>query len=578
MSPRRAILPVLALFARLAAAQASAPDGYLPSERCVECHADRHASWARTFHRSMTREAGPDTVKGNFNGAIFDYLGVRATMSRRGGKPVVTLRAADGTLTERVIVRTVGSRRIQQYLAWTGKNYTRLPVAWHLEKRRWMHLNGSFFRPDSLNYDQHTALWDANCIFCHNVKAKPGYDESAGAFRSSVAELGIACGSCHGPGAAHARAAADPAIRARWEAEDLPETLIVNPARLDPARSLMVCGKCHGQRTPNPFSRIRQFLVEGDPWDAGEDLHEFITPVSPETKLPTSPIDFSTRFWNDGSPRLSAYEYQGILGSACFQKGAGETRLQCITCHDAHAGDPKGMIRPLNRTDKPCLDCHAKFSPPAPLIAHTGHPADSPGSRCMNCHMPKVAYGIMDFHPTHKISVPDPGLTISKQVPNACNLCHLNQSAAWALRAAAERWPARFSAPESIPAPYDGPEGERMLFAGDAVARALAANRMGALPARARAGLPDRAWARPRLLAAFMTDDYPVVRYFAADGLPARPPVSATAPDYLATPAQRARAAARWRALIGAPALAEAQARREALMPHRSESDVEVGE
>ena len=63
MSPRRALLPVLALFARLAAAQASAPDGYLPSERCVECHADRHASWARTFHRSMTREAGPETVK-----------------------------------------------------------------------------------------------------------------------------------------------------------------------------------------------------------------------------------------------------------------------------------------------------------------------------------------------------------------------------------------------------------------------------------------------------------------------------------------------------------------------------------
>src|SRR5688572_19998341 len=36
-------------------------DGYVRSETCRSCHPDQHASWHRTFHRSMTQHAAPET-------------------------------------------------------------------------------------------------------------------------------------------------------------------------------------------------------------------------------------------------------------------------------------------------------------------------------------------------------------------------------------------------------------------------------------------------------------------------------------------------------------------------------------
>src|SRR5207237_5765854 len=99
--------------------------------------------------------------------------------------------------------------------------------------------------------------WDPNCVFCHNVKAQPNYDGLENRFHTETAELGIACGACHGPAAAHAAAAASPLTRALWRLDARRDRLIVQPEKLSAERSLMVCGHCHGQRLPEPLSRLR---------------------------------------------------------------------------------------------------------------------------------------------------------------------------------------------------------------------------------------------------------------------------------------------------------------------------------
>jgi CelD/BcsL family acetyltransferase involved in cellulose biosynthesis len=38
------------------------------STTCESCHPDHYASWHRTFHRTMTQEATPETVLGAFDG------------------------------------------------------------------------------------------------------------------------------------------------------------------------------------------------------------------------------------------------------------------------------------------------------------------------------------------------------------------------------------------------------------------------------------------------------------------------------------------------------------------------------
>ena len=81
---------------------------------------------------------------------------------------------------------------MEQYLTKEQGQYTRLPIAYDLVNRRWMSLNGSFFYPDSDNYFQHLAQWDANCVFCHNVKAQPHIDFNTKKFNTG----GVRTGNC----------------------------------------------------------------------------------------------------------------------------------------------------------------------------------------------------------------------------------------------------------------------------------------------------------------------------------------------------------------------------------------------
>ena len=64
-------------------------------------------------------------------------------------------------------------------------------------------------------------------------------------------------------------------------------------------------------------------------------------------------------------------------------------------------------------------------------MAHTHHPMDSTGARCMNCHMPKISEGLQDATRTHRIFSPTNVDNIEANQPNACNLCHLEKTIDW---------------------------------------------------------------------------------------------------------------------------------------------------
>ena len=146
---------------------------------------------------------------------------------------------------------------------------------------------------------------------------------------------------------------------------------------------------------------------------AGEDLSKYFTPV--DRGVTIGSFSFATRFWSDGSPRLTAYEYQGLLRSDCFRRGG----MTCLSCHAMHAGDPHGQMRPDLPGDAICTQCHGAYSGTR-LAQHTRHARASAGSRCVACHMPPVVYGIMNWHPTHEIVSPDPRAAAASGKPDAC--------------------------------------------------------------------------------------------------------------------------------------------------------------
>jgi len=180
--------------------------------------------------------------------------------------------------------------------------------------------------------------------------------------------------------------------------------------------------------------------------------------------------------------------------------------------------------------------------------------------------MPSIVYGIMSAHRTHDITVPRPDETVRFDKPNACNQCHLDWSVNRAIAAFKRLWPNAFVESKAGDKQFDEPEGQRALFAGDAVMRALTAAAM----------TPANNVNAPLLLEA-MQDRYPIVRYFAANALTAQYPAMPK-PDYLETAEKRNTALREWYPLFMPEQLRAAKEARERLSAGRVEADVEVGE
>jgi hypothetical protein len=180
--------------------------------------------------------------------------------------------------------------------------------------------------------------------------------------------------------------------------------------------------------------------------------------------------------------------------------------------------------------------------------------------------MPQIVYGVMSAHRTHDITNPNPTETVRFDKPNACNQCHLDWSVNRAIAETKRLWPKTFAGSQPGSARFDEPEGQRALFQGDAVMRALTAAAM----------LPTTDVTAPLMLEA-MQDRYPIVRYFAANALAAQHP-ALPKPDYLATAEIRNETLRSWYPFWTSEALQAARDARERLSPGRTEVDVEVGE
>ena len=77
--------------------------------------------------------------------------------------------------------------------------------------------------------------------------------------------------------------------------------------------------------------------------------------------------------------------------------------------------------------DVSCIRCHSEYESEAAIASHTHHDAASSGSRCMNCHMPKLNEGINSIVRTHTIFSPTNPAMIEANHPNACNRCHTDR-------------------------------------------------------------------------------------------------------------------------------------------------------
>jgi predicted CXXCH cytochrome family protein len=373
-------------------------EGYAGAEACTKCHAGIDREWAESRHDKMMQPATKQSVEGDFARAKVTLRGAAYLLRNNNGNYYITESDLTGKPWEHRVEYTLGGRRIQQYLATVQDgSIILLPCAWDNVHKKWIH-DLDIGNPEE-SFGGPGEVWNKACYFCHVSRERKNFDPEQLRYRTTWQSLEIDCETCHGSGKEHAARAAG--------------ATIVSPAKLDPARSSMVCAQCHS---------VRDIYADGFP--AGANYYDFFLPVM-EYRLPASQ---DPAYWPDGRPRWFSNEAIGLWQSQCFLKGG----ATCVTCHSRpHNTDIERNPQLQPDNNALCAGCHKAIA--SDVSAHSHHAPTSSGSSCVECHMPATVIGLKAQMRDHTMSTPVPENTIGHGIPNACNLCHQDKDAGWAL-------------------------------------------------------------------------------------------------------------------------------------------------
>lgn len=388
--------------------------------------------------------AGPDNVLGDFDNTAFDYFGEQTQFLKDGNRFIVRTVDASGEMQDFPIVYTFGVEPLQQYLVeFPGGRLQALPFAWDTraaeqDGQRWIHIYpDEHIAPDDfLHWTGPQQNWNYMCAECHSTNVVMAYDSTIDSFETSYSEISVGCEACHGPASIHVAEAAeedfqnsrrglvadlDDQGRAVWTMN--PETGIA--LRSEPSMGMTkqpeACGRCHSRRS----------IISAE--------YEYGQPLMDTHRV--SLLD-ENLYFADGQIRGEVYVYGSFLQSRMYRAG-----VTCDNCHNPHSlqlvtgGEP----------DAVCGQCHlaTRFE----ATQHSGHPVAEVG--CVDCHMTSRTYMVVDDRRDHSFRVPRPDLTETTSVPNACNSCHTDETAAWAAAAIVE-WHGDKRRPEFATALHTG--------------------------------------------------------------------------------------------------------------------------
>ena len=551
-------------------------DGYTKASACMECHDEQYESWHDSYHRTMTQIATTDSVMGNFKNQTVAFNGRTYQMTEQGDLCWVEIptnvvqpegqNVSPSERTQLPIVMSTGSHHMQVYWFPMGKGRMlgQFPLVYLKEDDRWVPRKSCFLEPPTDQTDIEVGRWNNTCLQCHTTNPKQLLSRDF-VFDTKVSEFGISCEACHGPGEEHIAfqrkrsGNSDPSSAASVDRADSNNTSdelnqqvdpIVNPRDLDHRLSSQVCGNCHAMSTHlDPKTRNNGHTFRpGDELSVSRHLYRCNPDSEALLKRQGQNPDafYDSVFWNDGMIRVTGREFSGLSESPCYLRG----KMSCISCHAVHqeSGDPRSPEEWANDQlaidmggDHGCTQCHNAEDYGE---SHTHHDLASSGSRCYNCHMPHTSYGLMKANRSHQLFSPDVGKDKAAGRPNACNLCHLNQTLDWTANHL-DSWYG-IEKPELSQKDSTLASGVNWALRGDAGTRALVAWHMGWQPA---IDASTSEW-MARYLAHLLADPYDVVRYIAGKSLRAIEGFGDLKYDYVADIADRlsaqANAIKRW--------------------------------
>lgn len=425
---------------------------------CQKCHAKNYEQWLQHPHRRMNAVADEENVLGDFSGSKrVDYLGGQATFFRTQGGGYRMQLARDGNALLYEVRQTIGSRFFQYYVgrllhgaASPESPQCRidhvLPFGYWLDREEWVpvvHVGSEL--PDGQREDPfllplkpspgvNFLPYASNCSMCHTTF--PLADD----FIRKPQQI-----AKHTPVGLHWHLAAylrqeHPEIWGELESPldvsnqqmmTLPEPLMNYEADEHAITLGISCEACHlgcqqhvadPKRPPEFHPRSPHLLVETKSLKGKTGrTHQNVNWTCARCHVGERPQ------FAGGMATWNSVEYTDAMLGSCYSE------LKCVDCHSPHQATGKEWSRTPLQDDAVCVRCHDKYRDAEAITAHTHHPVESRGSRCMDCHMPKINEGLQSVVRTHTIFSPTNAAMLEANHPNACNQCHLNKTIDWTL-------------------------------------------------------------------------------------------------------------------------------------------------
>ena len=375
---------------------------FVGSKSCIDCHANFYKLWSTSWHGLALQPYTPKFAAEHLTAQPDDIaIGKRKFRAEIGeGQGWVREEGPDGE-KQYPILHVMGGKNVYYFLAVLERGRLQvLPVAYDVQKRVWFDTAASGVRhfPDrrdeALDWKDRLYTFNTACFNCHVSQLATNFDLKTETYHTSWGEPGISCESCHGPAGEHVRIA-----EAGGKGQTSKELGIIRTLEFTPDQMNDLCATCHAKMIPLSTNFI--------PGDKFFDHYDLITLEHPD-------------FYPDGRDLGENYTATSWLMSPCLKSG----KLDCNHCHT-----PSGRLRfGPEQGNQACLPCHEQYVKNP--VEHGHHAAGSKGNDCIACHMPMTRFAAMG-RTDHSMRPPMPAATLAYKSPNACNLCHADQDAAW---------------------------------------------------------------------------------------------------------------------------------------------------
>lgn len=382
------------------------PTGYTGSVSCRRCHEEFYKLWATSHHGLAMQPYTPGFAANELlplpepvKIGEYEYT---VELGPKSGRVLQT--GANGS-NAYCIAHALGGRNVYYFLTPMERGRLQvLPLAFDVRRKEWFETAMSALRhfpgaaaDTPVEWTDPFYTFNTSCHGCHVSQLSTNYDPATDTYRTTWAEPGINCETCHGPGAEHV----ETYLTAASKGETPEDLKLVSTRNFTVEQTNSQCASCHAK-----LSRV------SPAFGAGERYFDHFDLIGMEHQ----------DFYPDGRDLGENYTYTSWRMSPCVKSG----QLDCMHCHTSSGRYRFVGPGPANDV---CLPCHAERV--ANATAHTHHVADSEGSKCVACHMPTTEFARMT-RSDHSMRPPAPAATIAFKSPNACNLCHTDEDAEWA--------------------------------------------------------------------------------------------------------------------------------------------------